>query len=271
MRIAVVGAGGLGGFLGALLVRSGVKTTFLVRPERLAALRNEGLTIHSEFAGNFTVQVDATDSPETVGSVDHVLFCVKTYDIEEAARSALPLIGPHTTVVPVQNGIDSWERIEAIVGKGRLVPAVVYLAAARQGPTLIVQRGQMRKFQLGVMADRAGKVAEIISVLEQAVIQAEVVSDVEAARWTKFVMVCATGGVMALTRLTAGSIMACAETRQLFLRTMNEVVTVAGHLKVNLEPNLPLRFLDYVQHQMGPSTRSSQLEDLLAGRRLELE
>ncbi|MBI4219358.1 MAG: NAD(P)-binding domain-containing protein [Chloroflexi bacterium] len=124
MRFAVIGAGGLGGFLGSLLIRAGVETVFIVRRKRLAALRDEGLTVQSEFAGTFTVNVDATDSPETVGAVGHVLFCVKTYDIEAAARSALPLIGPATTVIPVQNGIDSWERIGAIVGKRSLVGGV---------------------------------------------------------------------------------------------------------------------------------------------------
>jgi 2-dehydropantoate 2-reductase len=260
----------------------------------LRALRDQGLTIRSEIAGTFTVQVDATDSPESVGEVDYALFCVKTYDIEAAARSALPLVGAGTTVIPVQNGIDSWERIGAVVGRDHLVGAVVYLAAARREPTVIDQRGAMRRFQLGEFGEidepsvggpaagetsigqpsiggTSNRIRAIASLFERAGIQVEKVTDVELARWTKFVMVCATGGVMALTRLPAGPIFACPETRQLFLDTMNEVVAIGLRLGVRLEPGLPSRFLDYVEHQMGPSTRSSQLEDLLAGRRLELE
>jgi 2-dehydropantoate 2-reductase len=111
MRVAVMGAGGTGGYFGGLLARAGEDVTFIARGAHLAAMRAHGLTVTTCLAGDFTLPVRATDDPVAVGPVDLVLFCGKAYDTAAAAKLIQPMIGPETMVLPVQNGIDNVERI----------------------------------------------------------------------------------------------------------------------------------------------------------------
>ena len=107
MRIAVVGAGGTGGYFGGLLARAGQDVTFIARGANLEALRTRGLTVESRLAGTFTLPVKATDGPGDLGPVDLVLFCVKTYDTDSAAESIRQLIHPDTMLLSLQNGMDN--------------------------------------------------------------------------------------------------------------------------------------------------------------------
>jgi 2-dehydropantoate 2-reductase len=116
MSIAVIGAGGTGGYFGGLLARAGEDVTFIARGANLEAIRARGLTVESRIAGAFTVPVRATDDPGEVGPVDLILFCVKTYDTDAAAEGARPLLRPGTTLLSLQNGIDNEERIARAAG-----------------------------------------------------------------------------------------------------------------------------------------------------------
>jgi 2-dehydropantoate 2-reductase len=107
MRIAVVGAGGTGGYFGGLLARAGQDVTFIARGANLEALRARGLTVESRLAGTFTLPVRATDNPGDVDPVDLVLLCVKTYDTDAAAESVRRLIHPDTMLLSLQNGIET--------------------------------------------------------------------------------------------------------------------------------------------------------------------
>jgi 2-dehydropantoate 2-reductase len=129
MRIAVIGPGGTGGYFGGLLARAGEDVTFSARRAQLEALRTRGLTLESRLAGTFTIPVQATDDPSEIGTVDLILFCVKTYDTDAAAESIRPLIRPDTMLVSLQNGIDNEERI-----------------ARAAGPLIRDRRGGLRRF-----------------------------------------------------------------------------------------------------------------------------
>src|SRR5215212_8337467 len=129
MRIAVVGSGGVGGYFGGRLASAGVDVTFLARGAHLSALRAEGLRIESP-GGNLHVRsLHATDDPATVGPVDIVFFTVKLYDTEAAARLLPPLIGPHTVVIPFQNGVDSIDVLTRAVGKAHVAGGTTYVTA----------------------------------------------------------------------------------------------------------------------------------------------
>ena len=116
MRIAVMGTGGLGGCIGGLMARAGEDVSLVARGANLDAIRAKGLTVKSTSAGEFNLRLNATDDPADIGPVDLVLFCVKTYDTEEAAELIRPLVGEKTTVMSVQNGLDSPDRIANILG-----------------------------------------------------------------------------------------------------------------------------------------------------------
>src|SRR5215813_1161337 len=111
MRIAVIGAGGVGGAFGAALAKAGGDVTFIARGAHLEAMKGGGLRIESPRGDSHLVPTQATDDPASVGQVDVVLFCVKLWDVESAGQHIRPLVGPNTAVIPLQNGIDAPERL----------------------------------------------------------------------------------------------------------------------------------------------------------------
>src|SRR5918994_5786147 len=137
MHIAVIGAGGTGGYFGGLLARAGEDVTFIARGTQLEALRTRGLTVESRLAGTFTVPVSATDDPNEVGSVDLILFCVKTYDTDTAAERIRPLIHPDTMLLSLQNGIDNEERIARAAGHDWGIGAVSYVVSTIKAPGVV--------------------------------------------------------------------------------------------------------------------------------------
>src|ERR1700760_1995810 len=117
MRIAVVGAGGVGGGFGAALARAGADVSFIARGAHLAAMKAQGLRVRSDRGDIHLLPTRATDNPAEVGEVDVVLFCVKLWDVESAGQSIRPLIGSDTAVIPLQNGVDAAERLIPILGR----------------------------------------------------------------------------------------------------------------------------------------------------------
>src|ERR671932_659855 len=142
MRIAVMGSGGVGGFFGGLLARAGEDVTFVARGAHLEAIRSRGLTVNSPVVGDFTVSAPATDDPGTIGSVDLVVVGVKTYDLEAAAGQARPLIGSHTAVLPLQNGIDATDRIAQVLGWQPVLTGVAYVLSSLEAPGVIRHTAQ---------------------------------------------------------------------------------------------------------------------------------
>ena len=117
MKIAIMGAGGVGGFYGARLAKAGQGVTFIARGAHLEVMRRQGLRMESGMVGDIVLpSVHATDNPASIGTVDLVLICVKAYDLDEASHSTLPMIGNETVVIPLLNGVDSAERVGAVVG-----------------------------------------------------------------------------------------------------------------------------------------------------------
>src|ERR1700754_3646955 len=121
MRIAVVGAGGVGGGFGAALAKAGGDVTFIARGAHLAAMKSEGLKVQSPRGDTHLVPTQATDDPTSIAKVDIVLFCVKLGDVESAGKSIKPLIGPDTAVIPLQNGVDAAERLIPMLGSNAVM------------------------------------------------------------------------------------------------------------------------------------------------------
>jgi len=141
MRIAIMGAGGTGGYFGVTLIARGA---------HLEAIRTHGLTLKSRLAGDFTLRVEATDNPGEVGPVDLVLFCVKTYDTATAAEQMRPLVGPDTMVLSTQNGIDNEEQIAKVVGSEPVIGAVDCASSKIEAPGVIahLMSGPGRSFSV---------------------------------------------------------------------------------------------------------------------------
>ena len=139
MRVAVMGTGGVGGYYGGMLARSGEDVTFIARGDHLEAMLSRGLTLKTTHAGEFNIPVKATDDPVEIGSVDLVIFCVKTYDTDTAARIILPVMGPQTVVMSLQNGVESEGRIAGVVGEEHVIGAATYISSVIEEPGVINQ------------------------------------------------------------------------------------------------------------------------------------
>lgn len=271
MRVAVMGAGGTGGFYGGLLARSGDDVTFIARGAHLDAIRTRGLTVTSRLAGDFTIPARATADPREIGRVDLVLFCVKTYDTETAAALIRPIVGPDTVVLSVQNGIDNDERIARVVGQGTAICVAAQVNAHVQEPGVIAQTAGAGRLIFGADAGNLGRRNEqLFQHCKDAGIAAELQPDIKAVLWSKFAFICGFSGVTALTRLTIGPILGCRETSEMFKGTMNEVVAVAASQGVTLSEGVSDQAFA-MAGRLESWALGSMAHDLGSRRRLELE
>lgn len=270
MRIAIMGSGGVGGLVGSQLVQAGEDVVFIARGANLEALHTRGLSVKSQTFGDFASPVTATDDTASIGVVDLVVFAVKTYDTGEAVARMAPLIGPGTMVLPLQNGIDSVERLARVISPGALVGGIAYLVATRVGPGEIVHQGMNRIVVGEPSGGSSPRLERLRDLFKRTRILVEVSANWRVPMWEKFVLLAATGGVMALTRLPIGPIRDCPETFALFRGAIEEAVAVARSQGVLLADDCVDRHLTTVAG-LNPAARSSMLTDILAGRRLELE
>jgi 2-dehydropantoate 2-reductase len=266
-----MGAGGTGGYFGGLLARAGEDVTFIARGAHLDALRARGLTVKSQLAGEFSMAVRATDNPGQVGPVDLLLFCVKTYDTSAAAALIVPLIGPETVVLPLQNGIDTLERIAAVVGPDHLIGGVALITSTIEGPGVIAQTAGLGKILLGEVAGgTSARTERLHETLRNADIAAAVHHDIRVAMWEKFIFICAFSGITALTRLPIGAVLASQACGDLLRGVMEEVAAVAHAMGVAIPGDGVERAFALAKSFQGWA-RGSLYHDLAAGHQLELD
>ena len=271
MRVAVMGAGALGGYFGGQLARAGEDVTFIARGTHLAAIQRDGLRVRAPEIGDFTTRAAATSDPGGIGTVDLVIFAVKNYDLAAAAEAIRPIVGARTVVLPVQNGIDVAERIARAVGEEAVIGGVSYTGGTIEAPGVILVNGARRTLYFGELAGgQSPRVERLLAAFLRAGIQAESHANIRQAMWEKFVAICGNAGMTALTRLPVGSLMACAESRAMYQAVMEEVVAVARAHGVTLAQDTVDQLMG-ILGRMDPTTRASMANDLNAGRRLELE
>jgi len=272
MKIAVMGAGGMGGLFGGLLWRAGEDVVLIDRGVHLEAIRSQGLTLKTAGPRAFVVDIRATDDPGEVGRADLLLFCVKTYDLEKAAAAAAPLVGPESVVLPVQNGIAAPDRLGEVLGAGKVIGGVSYHQGAVEAPGVITYGGVEGKLYIGELGGGgSGRVEGIRRLLFEAGIDTEIHPDIRLAMWEKLVLICATGGVMSYYRRPIGPLLDDPGARALLLGVMQEAELVARARGIALPDGTAERHLAFIENRFAPDARSSQLEDILAGRRLEVE
>jgi 2-dehydropantoate 2-reductase len=271
MKILVMGTGGVGGYYGGLLANNGNEVTFISRGAHLYAIRHEGLKVKS-IHGDFTVfPANATDNPANVGPVDLILFCVKTYNTDEAAEAIKPAVGPQTAVLSLQNGIDATERIGRVLGLDHIVGGATWLSSAVEAPGVIKQISQFRRIVLGELGgSRSERIQSIYEVLNPTGLTVEISEDIQKILWTKFVFIAAVSGIGSLTRLGMGDYRSIPETRSLLSRIMQEVESLARAQNVTLDPDVVQKSLEFVDNAASHIKPSMQL-DVEAGHRTELE
>jgi 2-dehydropantoate 2-reductase len=271
MRIAVMAAGGVGGYFGARLAAAGHDVFFIARGAHLEAIRNGGLRIESAL-GNVTVErANVTDDPTKVGPVDVVLFAVKLWDTEAAARQAMPLVGPDTRLVTLQNGVDSVERIATVLGADKVVGGVAYIATVIASPGVISHTSQFAQMRIGRIDGASDATLKAFADAAKAAgVDIIVSDDINRDRWQKFAFLVGLSGITSATREPLGPLMADPDTKAFFRKLMLEVVAVAQARGVTL----PEGFVDerMAFAETAPKTmKASMLHDLERGNRMELD
>ena len=274
MKVAVVGSGAVGGYFGAKLARHGQDVAFIARGAHLAAMRERGLSIRSPKLGDFVVHAPAHDNPSAIGPVDVVLFTVKAYDNAEALKLLPPLVGPHSVVLTLQNGIDSVDDIAAVVGPERVLGGTTYVATALETPGVIVQTGVHRSIIFGeVFGDRSrisDRVQAIAEVFAPADILVTPVADGRVPIWDKFVYLAPFSGFTGAARLPIGGIWTDPQVQEMFYAGAREIASLATAEGVTISPDRFERLKEYMDN-IPPTTRSSLLIDLEMGKRIEVE
>jgi 2-dehydropantoate 2-reductase len=274
MRFAIMGSGAVGGYYGAKLARAGHDVTFIARGAHLDAIRGGGLQVRSQALGDFVVHARAEHEPAAIGHVDVVLFTVKAYDNATAIPSIVPLLGPSSTVLTLQNGVDSAAELAAAVGEERVVGGTTYVATALAAPGVIEQTGTHRRIifgeVFGTLPRMTGRVRAIEAALAAADIQAEAVEDGRIPIWEKFIFLVALAGFTGAARLPIGAIWQDPWCRAQFLEGAREVEKVARAGGVPVAADVVDRIPSYVDAIPG-TMRSSLLIDLSQGKRIEVE
>jgi 2-dehydropantoate 2-reductase len=270
MRILVMGAGGLGGYFGGLLARSGADVTFVARGKNLQALQTRGLTV-SSVHGDFALRVQACVDPVGLPPADLVLFCVKTYDVATAAALIQPVVAAHTILLTLQNGVDTPYDVRTTFGRGTVLAGITRIGSTLVEPGVITQPTTDRAIEFGNLDGQAQSQVEAVRrLLTEAEIPAVVSADIQKSLWEKLVFISAFSGLSTLMRLTVAEVLAQAPTRELYRTVMQETAAVAWAESINVAPDIVERTMHYLDTSGDPG-ESSMAVDFQHRRRIEVE
>ena len=270
MRIAVVGAGGVGGGFGAALAKAGADVTFIARGAHLAAMKSAGLKVLSPRGDIHLMPTQATDNPADVGPVDFVLFCVKQWDVESAGHHIKPMIGSETAVIPLQNGVDAAERLLPILGKNAVMGGVAQISAAITGPAQIQQVGTFMRMIFGELdGKRSKRGQDLLGLCLKAGFEATLSEAIQTDLWMKFILLATNASIVALARQPIGKLRDDPDIRPVFIAAAQEVMAVGRANGVALPANAIETMLALTDH-LPPPQKPSMALDLERGNRLEL-
>src|SRR6185312_3608387 len=272
MRIAAMAAGAVGGYFGARLAAAGHDVFFIARGANRDAIAKNGLKIESVHGDLHLPKPNVTDDPGKVGPVDIVLFAVKLWDTETAAAAARALLGPDSRLITFQNGIDSVERLSAVLGADRIVGGAAYIATVIGSPGVIKHTSNFATMRFGRPDKRpddrlnafvdAGKAAKLDIALS---------ADIDRELWQKFIFLTAMAGTTASLRSSIGPIVADSELREFFRALMEEAFAVGKTKGISLDPAFIDERMNFVTSKVEPGMKASMAHDLERGNRIELD
>jgi 2-dehydropantoate 2-reductase len=270
MRIAIMGSGGVGGYVGGRLQAAGEDIRFIARGAHLEALRRDGLRIESPNHPLHLERVTAMEDTSEIGLVDLIVFAVKLWDTEAAARALAPLIGPHTRILTLQNGIDSVDMIARHARGAWVFGGVIYVSAVIDRPGVIRSPGGLHL----IVADAANGdpvIAAFGTACDKAsALDAKLTDNIDIAIWEKFIALAALSGTTSLLRASMGQILDHPETRTLQRQLIDEGIAVGQAAGKVARHNLGDEIMAKLA-AMPYSFRSSMSEDLERGKPLELQ
>ena len=270
MRIAVIGAGGVGGGFGAALAKAGADVTFVARGKHLDAMLTRGLVVKGDRGETHLVPTKATNDPSRIGRVDVVLFCVKLWDIESAGAEIKPLIGQHTAVIPLQNGIDAADRLIPLLGRETVMGGVAQISASITEPGVITQVGSMMRMIFGELeGKRSARAEDFLALCLKAGFDATLSEQILTELWMKFIPLAANSSLTAVTRLPIGKLRDDPDIRPLFISAFKEVIEIGRAKGIALSADALEKTIDFTGY-VPAEMKASMAHDLERGNRLEL-
>lgn len=225
-RIAVVGAGAVGGYFGSMFARAGAPIVFIGRKHFAEAVNANGLVLDTS-RGQESIRVDATSDMSAVRDCSLILFCVKANDTSATAAQIAPFVGPDATVVCLQNGVDNAKRVRAAANVIAM-PAVVYVAVSVPEPGRVkhLARGDL------IIGPRSEKTTDIAKVFERAGIPCRISENIEGELWIKLLRNCALNAISALGHVRYGQIARDTNAKELMQNIVDEVLAVARAARI---------------------------------------
>jgi 2-dehydropantoate 2-reductase len=267
MKIAVIGAGAMGSVLGGLLAKAGNAVTLVdVWREAIETINTKGLRINDD-----VVKVRATDKPAEVGAVDLVLVFVKCYHTEAAVRNALPLIGPETMVLSLQNGWGNGPRIAKIVGEEKLLIGVCYHSATVAGPGHVLHVGKGMTFMGELNGKLSKRLAQVADTFKQAGIEVTPTEEVLKEIWSKLALNVCTLPTSALLRFYAPQLVEHEPMLELMKELLQEVIAVARAQKIPLDFNERWGAITGLLRRCASTAKSSMFQDVEKSRQTEID
>jgi 2-dehydropantoate 2-reductase len=270
LRIAIMGSGGVGGYFGARLVTGGADVHFIARGSHLAAMREHGLAIEGGPKPVHLPKVSVTDDPRSIGPVDMVMFCVKLWDTDSAARQLLPIMQPDTGIISFQNGVTKDDMLRPIFGDKALMGGVAYVGTAIGRPGVIAQTGPVERLVFGEYdGRRSARVETFHQACKRGGINAEISDDVRRSLWEKYVVLVAMSGATTAMRSTIGPIRGNPLTRQFLIDLARETVAVGRAHGVDLPADFAETRVPFFD-AWPPEMTTSMHHDLQNGKPLEV-
>ena len=271
MRIAIFGTGGVGGYFGGRLAQAGEDVTFSARGEHLRAIKENGLRVESR-TGDFTVfPATATDDVTAVGDIELVIVGVKAWQVPQAAGEMKPLVGPRTTVVPMQNGVDAAAQLVSEFGAEHVIGGLCRIVSFVFGPGHIRDAGFKPSIIIGELDNRrSDRVVKIEQIFKHAGVEITIAADIQVALWTKFLFIASFSGIGAISNAPAGVTRSDQKWRGLMIKAMEEIYALAHARGIKLPPDS----IDIVMagvDALPEDATSSMQRDIAAGKPSELE
>ncbi len=271
MNIIVFGAGGVGGYFGAKLAKSGNKVTFIARGKHLEAIKKKGLQIKS-INGNFRVFPEATNSLKEIKTKpDLIILGVKSWQIEGVANQIKSIISKETVVLPLQNGADNADRLLTVLNSENVLAGLCRIVSKVESPGIINHFEYEPEIIFGEISnEKTNRIKKIKETFDKANFKNEIADNIQLAIWKKFLFISTFSGIAALTRVPIGVLRTSTYLRNLMLKTAKEIVKIANAKNINLSKiDIDKTFLIY--DKLDPKTTASMQRDVMENKPSELE
>lgn len=273
-KIAVVGIGGVGGYLGAMFAHTYPHVTLAARGKRLEHIREHGLILHSAYSGEISAVPEKAVTADTLEPQDYIFVCVKNYSLEEVCRQIKPFVGDHTILIPVMNGVDTGERMRKMLNKGTVIDSLIYIVAYASPDFSITQIGNLASLRIGIKnasPEHSEKVREVSVLLSGAHIHHKIADNIEAAIWRKYILNCAYNITTARYNQTIGELRNDPQKTAQYETLVRESWLVSEAAGAGVAESSVSEIIRQFYNELDPLSTSSLQRDLWAGHPSELE